>query len=346
MLHAIKEYWFAADHLALPMRDSKPFWKKVMEQNEQTGWQVRHKGRNRWTSKSHRQCGRKKIRVFRHFVRPAGWQSQQKAGDRKTSELFWLEAESAMAFFSEAICQIPGEASPHVDGVSAYRAVLRLDGEALGLVVTEPKPPMRNLLILKTATSHAVQVWNFLNPRRRIEVGHAIMAVNGKTDPYQMQAELANAQTLNLFIKDKLTRVQQLHFDESLSERKLQSPALMSQAGYDCLPTVLTSLRGLVWFRWCRSDSFPKKIGLLYIAFSRRPAFLGTQMFIALPQEMHDQYTIPAYPSFSALNCSPRLHKTKMGARASIRAAACIQGPFGFVQGQYLDVYIMMYLSK
>jgi len=41
MLHAIKEYWFAADHLALPLRDSKPFWKKVMEQNEATGWQVR-----------------------------------------------------------------------------------------------------------------------------------------------------------------------------------------------------------------------------------------------------------------------------------------------------------------
>lgn len=40
MLHAIKEYWFAADHLALPLRDSKPFWKKVLEQNEQTGWQA------------------------------------------------------------------------------------------------------------------------------------------------------------------------------------------------------------------------------------------------------------------------------------------------------------------
>ena len=40
MLHAIKEYWFAADHLALPLRDSKPFWKKVMEQNEATGWQA------------------------------------------------------------------------------------------------------------------------------------------------------------------------------------------------------------------------------------------------------------------------------------------------------------------
>ncbi|CAK9020033.1 unnamed protein product, partial [Durusdinium trenchii] len=40
MLHAIREYWFAADHLTLPLRESKPFWRKVLEQNERTGWQA------------------------------------------------------------------------------------------------------------------------------------------------------------------------------------------------------------------------------------------------------------------------------------------------------------------
>jgi len=40
MLHAILMYWFTADHLTLPLRDSKPFWRKVIEQSPATGWQA------------------------------------------------------------------------------------------------------------------------------------------------------------------------------------------------------------------------------------------------------------------------------------------------------------------
>ena len=112
--------------------------------------------------------------------------------------------------------QQPGQPSPHVGGVSAYTVTLFRCGQPLGLVVTDPKPPMRNLLILETSESEVIQTWNVLHPERRIEVGHAIMAVNEKTDPFQMLQDLASAQTLKLFIKDKMTRVQQRYFDESL----------------------------------------------------------------------------------------------------------------------------------
>ena len=114
------------------------------------------------------------------------------------------------------IYQQPGQPSPHVDGVSAYSVTLFPCGQALGLLVTDPKPPMRNLLILETSGSEVIQSWNCLHPERRIEVGHAIMAVNEKTDPFQMLQELASAEILKLFIKDKMTKVQKRYFDESL----------------------------------------------------------------------------------------------------------------------------------
>ncbi|CAL1154852.1 unnamed protein product [Cladocopium goreaui] len=125
----------------------------------------------------------------------------------------WSASDCA-ALFSNAISQRPGEKSPHVDGVQAYTAQLYRHGP-LNLVTSEPKLPMRNLLVLQISNSPVIQAWNFMNPYQRIEVGHAIMAVNGKTDPYEMLQELATAQTLNLFIKDKMTRVQQRHFEES-----------------------------------------------------------------------------------------------------------------------------------
>eukprot|EP00435_Cladocopium_sp_Y103_P073972 s13_g46.t1 len=128
-------------------------------------------------------------------------------------------ARDPAALYAQAIYQRPGEASPHVDGVSAYTATLqRVDGQPLGLVVSDPKPPMRNLLILQTECA-AIARWNFLNPQVRIQVGHAIMAVNGHSDPYEMLQEISNAETLHFFIKDKLTRVQQRHFEDSLASR-------------------------------------------------------------------------------------------------------------------------------
>eukprot|EP00435_Cladocopium_sp_Y103_P065725 s392_g27.t1 len=114
------------------------------------------------------------------------------------------------------VYQKPGQPSPHVDGVQAYTvSVCQSDAQPLGLVVTEPKPPMRNLLILQ-ADSEVIRAWNFVNHQRRIQAGHAIMAVNGKTDPFEMLQELASSLTLELFIKDKLTRLQQRYFDESV----------------------------------------------------------------------------------------------------------------------------------
>mmetsp|Transcript_73731 Transcript_73731/g.162806 ORF Transcript_73731/g.162806 Transcript_73731/m.162806 type:complete len:145 (-) Transcript_73731:23-457(-) len=121
-------------------------------------------------------------------------------------------ASDPAALYATAIFQQPGEVSPHVDGVSAYSATLhRTQGSRkLGLVVAEPKPPMRNLLILQTLSSDAVIT---LNSEQRIEAGHALMAVNGKTDPYEMIEELEHAQTLSLFLKNKMTRLQQKHFE-------------------------------------------------------------------------------------------------------------------------------------
>ncbi|CAJ1330620.1 unnamed protein product [Effrenium voratum] len=39
MLYAIKEFWFCADHVAMPLRDSWAFWRKVIESSE-VGWQA------------------------------------------------------------------------------------------------------------------------------------------------------------------------------------------------------------------------------------------------------------------------------------------------------------------
>ena len=124
---------------------------------------------------------------------------------------------SGPALCAQAIYQQLGEPSPHVDGVSAYTATLQRDGQPLGLVLSEPKPPMRNLLILQTAECAATARWNFLNPQVRIQVGHAIMAVNGHSDPYEMLQEMSSAETLHFFIKDKLTRLQRRHFEDSLA---------------------------------------------------------------------------------------------------------------------------------
>ena len=77
-----------------------------------------------------------------------------------------------------------------------------------------------NLLILSIQDSKAIQLWNHLNPAKQVQVGHAIMAVNGKSYPHLMLEELQSAQTLNLFIKDKLTRVQQRRFDKSLQDQE------------------------------------------------------------------------------------------------------------------------------
>ena len=130
-----------------------------------------------------------------------------------------MTQKATRALLSHAVFQTPGQPSPHVDGVSAYKVQLQCDGP-LGLVVTESQPPMQNLLILSIQDSKAIQLWNHLNPAEQVQVGHAIMEVNGKSDPHLMFEELQSAQTLNLFIKDKLTRVQQRHFDKSLQDQK------------------------------------------------------------------------------------------------------------------------------
>eukprot|EP00435_Cladocopium_sp_Y103_P014088 s1973_g3.t1 len=151
------------------------------------------------------------------FPQPGGAHRSRDRRDCPCARHAMAPASDTAALYATAIFQRPGEASPHVDGVSAYNATLyrTTPHASLGLVVTEPKPPMRNLLILQIADSDAVLAWNFLNSDRRIEVGHALMAVNGKTDPYEMIEELEHAQTLNLFLKNKMTRLQRQHFDES-----------------------------------------------------------------------------------------------------------------------------------
>lgn len=130
------------------------------------------------------------------------------------------EAQGRASLLSQAVFQTPGKPSPHLGGVSAYKAQLEICDGPLGLVVTEPRPPMQNLLILKIEDSKAIQLWNRLNPAKQIQVGHAIMTVNGKSDPHLMFQELQTAETLNLFIKDKLTRVQQRHFDQSFQDQE------------------------------------------------------------------------------------------------------------------------------
>eukprot|EP00434_Breviolum_minutum_P005320 symbB.v1.2.004692.t1/scaffold269.1/size246462/2 len=138
-------------------------------------------------------------------------------GLRSVTELY-LQGRASL--LSQAVFQTPGKPSPHLGGVSAYKAQLEICDGPLGLVVTEPRPPMQNLLILKIEDSKAIQLWNRLNPAKQIQVGHAIMTVNGKSDPHLMFQELQTAETLNLFIKDKLTRVQQRHFDQSFQDQE------------------------------------------------------------------------------------------------------------------------------
>jgi len=122
------------------------------------------------------------------------------------------------SLLSEAIYQEPGQPSPHVDGVVVYKAKLcRQDSESLGLTVAPPKDSMMNLLIIDVKDSPAIQNRNpeNLEAIQQIQVGHAILAVNGKTDPLLMMDQLASAKTLNLLLKDRLTRPQKRYFEES-----------------------------------------------------------------------------------------------------------------------------------
>ena len=126
-------------------------------------------------------------------------------------------------FFSTSlICStglaFPGQPSPHVDGVVVYKAKLcRQDSESLGLTLAPPKESMMNLLIIDVKDSPAIQRRNSenLEASLQIQVGHAILAVNGKTDPLLMMDQLASAKTLNLLLKDRLTRPQKRYFEES-----------------------------------------------------------------------------------------------------------------------------------
>ncbi len=106
-----------------------------------------------------------------------------------------------------------------MDGVVVYNAELcRHDSESIGLTLAPPKPSMMNLLIIDVKDSPAIQRRNSenLGAIQQIQVGHAILAANGKTDPLLMMDELTSAKTLNLLLKDRLTRPQKRHFEESV----------------------------------------------------------------------------------------------------------------------------------
>ena len=130
----------------------------------------------------------------------------------------YKKAKVRASLLSQAISQEPGQPSPHVDGVVVYKAKLcRQDSESLGLTLAPPKESMMNLLIIDVKDSPAIQRRNSenLEASQQIQVGHAILAVNGKTDPLLMMDQLASAKTLNLLLKDRLTRPQKRYFEES-----------------------------------------------------------------------------------------------------------------------------------
>lgn len=85
----------------------------------------------------------------------------------------------------------------------------------MGLMVADVKPLMQALVIIAVDESQALRKWNGENPQLQIKVGHAILEVNGVNDPNGMRIELSKAETLDLLLKDRLTRPERRHFEES-----------------------------------------------------------------------------------------------------------------------------------
>lgn len=103
-----------------------------------------------------------------------------------------------------------------------YRALLQHCGTPMGLMVADVKPLMQALVIIAVDESQALRKWNGENPQLQIKVGHAILEVNGVNDPNGMRIELSKAETLDLLLKDRLTRPERRHFEESMQKLRKQ----------------------------------------------------------------------------------------------------------------------------
>eukprot|EP00434_Breviolum_minutum_P000535 symbB.v1.2.000462.t1/scaffold11.1/size528188/11 len=103
-----------------------------------------------------------------------------------------------------------------------YRALLQHCGTPMGLMVADVKPLMQALVIIAVDESQALRKWNGENPQLQIKVGHAILEVNGVNDPNGMRIELSKAETLDLLLKDRLTRPERRHFEDSMQKLRKQ----------------------------------------------------------------------------------------------------------------------------
>ena len=88
---------------------------------------------------------------------------------------------------------------------TSYQVHLESEAGPFGIVVSG-HATIASLLIVSTQNSKVVPKWNCANPHCPIEVGHAIVEVNGLTEPTKMLEQLRNTRVADLVIKAELDK--------------------------------------------------------------------------------------------------------------------------------------------
>lgn len=86
--------------------------------------------------------------------------------------------------------------------------VHRVQLESRFNAVLSGRANLPGLVIIRLENCQSVQQWNDDHPNQKIEVGHAILEVNGISEPGKMMEELQKAKSVNMLVSSELSAEQ------------------------------------------------------------------------------------------------------------------------------------------
>ena len=145
--------------------------------------------------------------------------------------------------FGRALTRRPTSASvSRSENDSIFQAELRCEDMERFCIVLGGHPQIGGLVIIDTAGSKAVDRWNDANPGQKIEIGYAIIEVNGITKLQDMLQEFREAKVASILVQAELCPKQlamlrttiKIQRRKLLLQENLEDATFLTKCGETC----------------------------------------------------------------------------------------------------------------
>lgn len=145
--------------------------------------------------------------------------------------------------FGRALTRRPTSASvSRSENDSIFQAELRCEDMERFCIVLGGHPQIGGLVIIDTAGSKAIDRWNDANPGQKIEIGYAIIEVNGITKLQDMLQEFREAKVASILVQAELCPKQlamlrttiKIQRRKLLLQENLENATFLTKCGETC----------------------------------------------------------------------------------------------------------------